>query len=34
MEKRGPGPKGSVMTVEFVLDGRVFVTLNGGPQLM
>jgi predicted 3-demethylubiquinone-9 3-methyltransferase (glyoxalase superfamily) len=28
----GPGPPGSVMTVEFVLDGRSFVALNGGPH--
>ena len=27
----GPGPKGSVMTVEFELDGQKFVGLNGGP---
>jgi predicted 3-demethylubiquinone-9 3-methyltransferase (glyoxalase superfamily) len=27
----GPGPKGSVMTVEFELDGQQFVALNGGP---
>ena len=27
----GPGPKGSVMTVEFELDGQRFVALNGGP---
>ena len=28
----GPGPKGSVMTVEFQLDGQTFIALNGGPQ--
>jgi predicted 3-demethylubiquinone-9 3-methyltransferase (glyoxalase superfamily) len=28
----GPGPKGSVMTVMFNLDGQDFVGLNGGPQ--
>lgn len=28
----GPGPKGSVMTVNFILDGQEFVALNGGPQ--
>ena len=28
----GPGPKGSVMTVSFELDGQAFVALNGGPQ--
>jgi predicted 3-demethylubiquinone-9 3-methyltransferase (glyoxalase superfamily) len=27
----GPGPTGSVMTVQFVLDGAEFVALNGGP---
>ncbi|WP_428940644.1 VOC family protein [Fontivita pretiosa] len=28
----GPGPKGSVMTVCFTLDGQEFVALNGGPM--
>ena len=28
----GPGPNGSVMTVEFTLDKVDFVALNGGPQ--
>jgi predicted 3-demethylubiquinone-9 3-methyltransferase (glyoxalase superfamily) len=28
----GPGPKGSVMTVAFQLDGQEFIALNGGPQ--
>jgi len=28
----GPGPKGSVMTIAFQLDGQEFVALNGGPQ--
>ena len=28
----GPGPAGSVMTVEFQLRGQSFVALNGGPQ--
>ncbi len=28
----GPGPQGSVMTVEFELDGQEFIALNGGPQ--
>ena len=28
----GPGPKGSVMTVDFELDGQRFTGLNGGPQ--
>jgi predicted 3-demethylubiquinone-9 3-methyltransferase (glyoxalase superfamily) len=27
----GPGPKGSVMTVVFQLDGQQFTALNGGP---
>jgi predicted 3-demethylubiquinone-9 3-methyltransferase (glyoxalase superfamily) len=28
----GPGPKGSVMTATFELDGEKFMVLNGGPQ--
>jgi len=28
----GPGPKGSVMVVEFQLEGQRFQALNGGPQ--
>jgi len=28
----GPGPKGSVMTVAFELEGQKFTALNGGPQ--
>lgn len=28
----GPGPKGSVMTVLFALEGQEFIALNGGPQ--
>lgn len=28
----GPGPKGSVMTVEFQLAGQRFLALNGGPH--
>ncbi len=28
----GPGPKGSVMTVDFSLDGQEFIALNGGPH--
>jgi predicted 3-demethylubiquinone-9 3-methyltransferase (glyoxalase superfamily) len=28
----GPGPKGSVMTVAFELDGQQFTALNGGPH--
>lgn len=28
----GPGPEGSVMTVDFVLDGQPFIALNGGPH--
>jgi predicted 3-demethylubiquinone-9 3-methyltransferase (glyoxalase superfamily) len=27
----GPGPKGSVMTVQFELDGQEIIALNGGP---
>ncbi len=27
----GPGPKGSVMSAEFELDGQPFIALNGGP---
>jgi len=27
----GPGPKGSVMTVAFNIEGQEFVALNGGP---
>jgi predicted 3-demethylubiquinone-9 3-methyltransferase (glyoxalase superfamily) len=29
----GPGPKGSVMTVVFELDGKEFIAVNGGPHL-
>src|SRR5215813_2038072 len=28
----GPGPKGSVMTANFQLNGQEFVALNGGPR--
>ena len=28
----GPGPKGSVMTIEFQLEGQDFIALNGGPM--
>jgi len=28
----GPGPKGTVMTAEFRLDGQEFIALNGGPH--
>lgn len=28
----GPGPEGSVMTVQFELNGQRFMALNGGPQ--
>jgi len=28
----GPGEAGSVMTVEFTVDGRPFIALNGGPE--
>jgi predicted 3-demethylubiquinone-9 3-methyltransferase (glyoxalase superfamily) len=30
----GPGPAGSVMTVEFTANGQKFVALNGGPQFV
>ncbi len=30
--KAGPGPAGSVITVEFELQGQKFVALNGGPR--
>ena len=28
----GPGPKGSVLVVDFELEGETFTALNGGPQ--
>lgn len=28
----GPGPKGTVLTVKFQLDGEEFIALNGGPR--
>ena len=28
----GPGPKGSVLTVSFELEGLEFTALNGGPK--
>jgi predicted 3-demethylubiquinone-9 3-methyltransferase (glyoxalase superfamily) len=28
----GPGPKGTVMTIEFELEGMAFIALNGGPH--
>ena len=28
----GPGPEGTAMIVNFTLDGREFVALNGGPE--
>jgi len=28
----GPGPKGSVMTINFQIDGQEFIALNGGPH--
>lgn len=28
----GPGPKGTVMTATFLLDGQKFMALNGGPH--
>jgi predicted 3-demethylubiquinone-9 3-methyltransferase (glyoxalase superfamily) len=30
--EEGPGPKGSILTIEFELDGQKFTALNGGPQ--
>lgn len=31
---QSPAPPGSVMTVDFTLDGRDFTALNGGPQFI
>ena len=28
----GPGPKGSVLTIKFEIEGQEFLALNGGPQ--
>lgn len=28
----GPGPKGSIVTISFELDGQTFTALNGGPS--
>jgi hypothetical protein len=28
----GPGPAGTVLTVDFVLDGQPYTAINGGPQ--
>ena len=28
----GPGPKGSVMSIDFTLNGQDFAAINGGPQ--
>ena len=28
----GPGPKGSVMIAEFLIEGQKFVALNAGPR--
>ena len=28
----GPGPKGSIVTIEFELNGQKFIALNGGPE--
>ena len=28
----GPGPKGTVMSVTFLLEGQEFIALNGGPE--
>lgn len=30
--EEGPGPKGTVMTAKFQIEGQEFVALNGGPQ--
>ena len=30
----GPGPKGTVMTAKFALNGQEFIALNGGPQFI
>ncbi len=30
-DEAGPGPDGSVMTIDFELDGEEFTALNGGP---
>ncbi len=30
--KEGPGPEGTVMVVDFELEGQEFLALNGGPQ--
>lgn len=30
--EKGPGPKGTVMTAAFELEGQKFIALNGGPQ--
>ncbi len=30
--EEGPGPKGTVMTASFLLNGQEFAALNGGPQ--
>jgi predicted 3-demethylubiquinone-9 3-methyltransferase (glyoxalase superfamily) len=31
--KAGPGPEGSVMVIDFTLDGSEFTALNGGPMM-
>src|SRR5258707_13084694 len=28
----GPGPKGKVMSIDYVLNGQEFAAINGGPQ--
>lgn len=30
--EKGPGPKGSVMSAQFQLEGQEFIALNGGPH--
>jgi predicted 3-demethylubiquinone-9 3-methyltransferase (glyoxalase superfamily) len=32
--EEGPGPKGTVMSATFQLDGQEFMALNGGPQFI
>ena len=32
LRRAGPGPKGTVMTIDFELDGQKFIALNGGPH--
>lgn len=32
--EEGPGEKGTVMSVKFLIEGQEFVALNGGPQFV